>query len=157
VQISTTDSFKLKHILLIDSDEQQREELAAFLRQHLPDFHIICATELNYFFSCLYAAKNIEILIFDFASKDDLQDIFLIKTLAPQVRLMNWTRCQHPEILEQLYQAGVRCFCSKDSSLDAVLISLLIALVEQHLCLDGQLLHCLPWLSDNQSQESKEE
>ncbi len=157
MQITTIDSFKLKHILLIDSDEQQREELAVFLRQQLPDSHIISATEFNYFFSCLYASIDIEILIFDFTNEKDLRDIVLIKTLAPQVRLMNWTRCQHPEILEQLYQAGVRCFCSKDSSLDAVLISLLIALVEQHLCLDGQLLHCLPWLSDNQSQESRED
>lgn len=147
MQIST----HLKHILLIDSDEQQREELAAFLRQQLPDFHIICATELNYFFSCLYAAKDIELLIFDFTNENDLQDILLIKALAPQLKLINWTRCQHPEILEQLYQAGVRCFCSKDSSLDAVLISLLLALVEENLCLDGQLLHCLPWLSNNQS------
>jgi DNA-binding NarL/FixJ family response regulator len=154
---SSTDSFQLKHILLIDSDEHEREKLAAFLRQQLPDFHIICATDLNYFFSCLYAAKNIELLIFDFTTEDDLQDLFLIKTLTPQVKLMSWTRCQHPEVLEQLYQAGVRCFCSKDNSLDAVLISLLLTLFEERLCLDGQLLHCLSWFSDNQSQESQEE
>lgn len=148
---------QLKHILLIDSDEHKREELAALIRQELPDFNILCATKINYFFSCLYASKDIEILIFDCIHENEIQDIFLIKALAPQIRLINWTRCQHPEILEQLYQAGVRCFCSKDSSLDAVLISLLLALVEERLCLDGQLLHCLPWLSDNQSQQNKEE
>ncbi|MGK7936659.1 MAG: DNA-binding response regulator [Xenococcaceae cyanobacterium] len=132
------------NILISEQDKGYREYLARLIRYNRSTYNIYTSTQLERVFDFIYSDIAIDIIFFDIEAEKNATNLAIIKAIKPKTRLINWSNCRHPEVIESLYSLGIRTFCLKDSQPQVIFNALdYINNNQDILYLDKQLNNCL--------------
>ena len=132
------------NVLISEQDRGYREYLTRLIRCNRSGYNIFKSTEIERVFDFIYNDVDIDIVFFDIAAEKNTNNIAILKAIKPKIRLIHWSNCQHPEVIEHLYSLGIRTFCLKDSQPQVVLNALdYVNNNQKILYLDKQLHKCL--------------
>lgn len=144
---SPTSNYKPLNILIVEQDLDAGRRLTKLVKVARPNHKVLLIENLEQIFSLIYGEVAIDLIFFDIQAEANTANIALIKAIMPQVCLIHWSQCQHPEIIELLYSLGINSFCVKDSDADIIIEAMdLAGNYPQSLYLDRQLHKCLPLL-----------
>ncbi len=137
------------NILIAEQNKGYREYLTRLIRYNRSEYNIFKSNDIERVFDFIYSDIAIDIIFFDIESEKNTSTLAMIKAIKPQIRLINWSSCRHPEVIEQLYSLGIRTFCLKDSQPKVILDAIDYVNNNQNiLYLDKQLNNCLYLLSN---------
>ena len=140
---------KSLNILIAEQNKGYREYLTRLIRYNRSECNIFKSTDLERVFDFIYSDIAIDIIFFDIEVEKNPSTLAIIKAIKPQIRLINWSCCRHPEVIEQLYSLGIRTFCLKDSQPKVILDAIDYIHNNQNiLYLDKQLNNCLYLLNN---------
>lgn len=140
------EKYKPLSILIVEPDREWGIRLTNAIKYKRPNYKILILDNLDQIFSLLNGDIKIDLVFFDIATLIDTNSITLIKETEPEISLIHWSSCQHPEIIELLYSLGVNCFCVKGSLKAIAEVMDLAAYYPQSLYVDQMLYNCLPLL-----------
>ncbi|MDJ0634490.1 MAG: DNA-binding response regulator [Xenococcaceae cyanobacterium MO_188.B29] len=130
--------------MISEQDKGYREYLARLIRYNRSTYNIYTATKLERVFDYIYSDIEIDIIFFDIEAEKNASNLAIIKAIKPKTRLINWSNCRHPEVIENLYSLGIRTFCLKDSQPQVIFNAIDYINNNQNiLYLDKQLNNCL--------------
>ena len=137
------------NILIAEQNKGYREYLARLIKYNRLEYNVFNSTSVERIFDFIYSDIEINVMFFDIEAEKNTNTLAIIKALQPKIRLINWSNCKHPEVIEQLYSLGIRTFCLKDSQPKVVLDAIDYAHNNQNiLYLDKQLNNCLYLLNN---------
>lgn len=135
---------KKLNILISEQDQGYREYLARLIRYNRSAYNVFKSTEIERVFDFIYNDMTIDILFFDIEVEQNRNNLAILKAITPKTRLIHWSNCQHPEVIEHIYSLGIRTFCLKDSQPQVILNAIDYVNNNQNiLYLDKQLHKCL--------------
>ncbi len=142
------EKYKPLRIVIVEPDREWRIRLTNAIKDKRPNYKLLIVENLEQIFSLLYGDIKIDLVFFDISTAIDLNNINLLKEMEPEISLIHWSSCQHPEIIELLYSLGVNCFCVKGSLKAIAEIIDLAVYYPQSLYVDQKLYNCLPLLKN---------
>ncbi|MGF1540814.1 MAG: DNA-binding response regulator [Pleurocapsa sp.] len=140
------EKYKPLSIVIVESDREWEIRLTNAIKNKRPNYKILIVDNLEQIFSLLHGDIKIDLVFFDISTVIELNNITLLKAIEPEISLIHWSSCQHPEIIELLYSLGVNCFCVKGSLKAIAEVMDLAAYYPQSLYVDQMLYDCLPLL-----------
>lgn len=132
------------NILISEQDQGYREYLSRLIKYNRSGYNVFKSNGIERIFDFIYNDLEIDIVFFDIAEEKNTNNIAILKAIKPTTRLIHWSNCQHPEVIEHLYSIGIRTFCLKDSQPQVILNAIDYSNNNQNiLYLDKQLHKCL--------------
>lgn len=132
------------NVLISEQDQGYREYLARLIKYNRSAYNVFKSTEIEQFFDFVYNDMVIDIVFFDIEAEKNTDNLAILKAIKPKTRLIHWSNCQHPEVIEHLYSLGVRTFCLKDSQQSVIINAIdYVHNNQKILYLDKQLHKCL--------------
>ena len=101
-------------ILIVESNKFYGQYLARLIKKARPMHKVLLVEQSEQIFSLIYSEVEIDVIFFDIKAELNADNIALVKAIAPKVSSINWSSCQHPEIIELLYSLGINSFCHKE-------------------------------------------
>ncbi len=139
------EKYKSLNILIVEPNRESGRKLVTAIKNKRPNYKILIIDNLEQIFSLLYGEIKIDIVFFDISTEINIDNITLLKAVAPKMSLIHWSNCQHPEVIELLYSLGINSFCVKDSEPDAIADAIDLAVYyPQSLYVHEKLHSCLP-------------
>ena len=136
------------NIVIAESNEFHKAFLARAIAKIRPYHNIIVIDSLEEIFTLMYGEVKIDVVFFDLDSGADINDLKIIRAISPEIAFVHWSNCQHPEIIELLYDLSVNSFCLKRSSPDTFIDAIdSIGKNPKILYMDELLNKCLPLLA----------
>jgi DNA-binding NarL/FixJ family response regulator len=136
-------------IFIVEPNQEHSSKLAQLIQEERPYHDLYQAETFEDVFTAIYEELPIDIVIFDIETTDEPVDISLVQAILPEVRLINWSNCRHPEVIEFLYSLGVKYFCIKNSNPKTIIEAIDYSNNNQNiLYLDKQLGNCLSLLKN---------
>lgn len=132
------------NILISEPDKGHRDYLDKLIRYNRSAYNIFTSTHIDRVFDFIYSDIEIDIIFFDIETEKNTNSLAILKAIKPKIRLINWSNCRHPEVIEYLYSLGIRTFCLKDSQPKVIFNAIDYINNNQNiLYLDKQLNNCL--------------
>ncbi len=145
--IFTAAQSKKLNIIIVETQEYQGKCLRELIKTIRPQHKVSVVKSLEDIFAFFYGEVAIDLIFFDVEEEANTDNIALIKAIAPEMRLIHWSNCQHPEIIDLLYALGVNSFCTKESDSNTIIEAIDLAADYPQSCyFDPQLHSCLPLL-----------
>jgi DNA-binding NarL/FixJ family response regulator len=141
------DRYKHLNVLIVEPSRNRGHFLTKLIAQARPHHKVLLIDNLEQVFSLIYGEVTLDIIFFDIDTEPNIDNVALIKAISPQIGLIHWSRCQHPEVIELLYSLGVKSFCYKTSNPEIIIEAMdLAGNYPKCLYLDKQLNGCLSLL-----------
>ena len=138
---------KKLNIIIVETQEYQGKCLRELITTIRPQHKVNVVNSLEDVFAFFYGEVTIDLIFFDVEEEANTDNIALIKAITPEMRLIHWSNCQHPEIIDLLYSLGVNSFCTKESNSSTIIEALDLAAGYPQSCyFDPKLYSCLPLL-----------
>ena len=132
------------NLLICEQDRSYRDYLSRLIKGNRSGYNVFKSTTIERVFDFVYNDVEIDIVFFDIAAEKNTNNIAILRAIKPKIRLIHWSNCQHPEVIEHLYSLGVRTFCLKDSQPQVILNAIdYVNNNQKILYLDKQLHKCL--------------
>lgn len=139
--------YKKLNIIIVETQEFQSKCLKELIQTVRPQHNVMRVKNLEEIFAFFYGEVSIDLIFFDIEEETNTDNLTLIKAISPQMRLIHWSNCQHPEIIDLLHSLGVNSFCYKESDSSTIIEAIdLAANYPQSIYIDEQLHSCLPLL-----------
>ena len=139
--------YQALNIVIAESNMDRRNFIIKAIAKFRPYHNIMALDDIEEVFSLIYGEVVIDVILFDIEPLLDVNNISIINAISPEIAFIHWSNCQHPEIIELLYNLGVNSFCFKSSSAEILITALdSIATNPNILYLDEYLNECLPLL-----------
>ena len=139
--------FKKLNIIIVETHEYHGKCLRELIATIRPQHKVSVVNSLEDVFAFFYGEVTIDLIFFDVEEEANTDNIALIKAITPEMRLIHWSNCQHPEIIDLLYSLGVNSFCTKESDSRIIIEAMdLAANYPQSCYFDPELYSCLPLL-----------
>lgn len=140
--------YKKLNIIIVETQEYQGKCLIELIQMVRPQHNIMRIQSLEEIFAFFYGEVSLDLIFFDIEEEANTDNLALIKAIIPEMRLIHWSNCQHPEIIDLLYSLGVNSFCTKESDSNTIIEAIdLAANYPQSIYIDKQLHSCLPLLN----------
>ena len=137
------------NILISEKEKGYREYLARLISYNRSAYNIFTSTEIERVFDFIYSDIDLDIVFFDIEAEANASNIAILRRIQPKVRLINWSNCRHPEVIEYLYSLGIKTFCLKESQPQVILNAIDYINNNQNiLYLDKKLNNCLYLLNN---------
>jgi DNA-binding NarL/FixJ family response regulator len=147
--LSRKSTYKPFKIFIVEPNQSYLQKLSQLIATHRPYHNIYHGENFEELFAAIYEDLKFDIVIFDLESTHELVDISLIQAILPEIRLISWSNCKHPEIIELIYSLGVKYFCLKNSDPKTIIDAIDYSNNNQNiLYLDKQLDNCLSLLQN---------
>ncbi|WP_052055468.1 response regulator transcription factor [Myxosarcina sp. GI1] len=101
-------------VLAVESNKFYGQSLTRLIKKARPMHKVLLVENSEQIFSLMYSEVEIDVIFFDIKAELNTDNITLIKAIAPKISLINWSSCQHPEVIELLYSLGINFFCHKE-------------------------------------------
>ena len=145
--IPRKNKYKHLNILIVEPNRHRGHFLTKLIKETRPNHKVLSIDNLEQVFSLIYGKIALDIIFFDIETEPNIDNVALIKAISPQISLIHWSKCQHPEIIELLYALGVKSFCYKTSKTQTIIEAMdLAGNYPKCLYLDRQLTGCLSLL-----------
>ena len=137
------------NILISEKEKGYRDYLARLIKYNRSAYNIFTSTEIERVFDFIYSDIELDIVFFDIEVEKNSSNIAILRIIQPKIRLINWSNCRHPEVIEHLYSLGIKTFCLKDSQPQVILNAIDYINNNQNiLYLDKKLNNCLYLLNN---------
>ena len=103
------------NILISEKETSYREYLAKLIKSNRSAYNVFTSIKMERVFDFIYSDIEIDIVFFDVEVEKNSSNLAILRRVKPNIRLINWSNCRHPEVIEYLYYLGIKTFCLKDS------------------------------------------
>ena len=103
------------NILISEQATSYREYLARLIKSNRSAYNVFTSIKMERVFDFIYSDIEIDIVFFDVEVEKNSSNLAILRRVKPNIRLINWSNCRHPEVIEYLYYLGIKTFCLKDS------------------------------------------
>jgi DNA-binding NarL/FixJ family response regulator len=143
----TKKRYKPLNISIVEPSRNRGHFLTKLIKSARPNHKVLLVDNLEQVFSLIYGKVALDIIFFDIETEPNTDNVALIKAISPEISLIHWSQCHHPEIIELLYSLGVKSFCCKTSDPQIIIEAMdLAGNYPKCLYLDKQLTGCLSLL-----------
>ena len=132
------------NILISEKETSYREYLAKLIKSNRSAYNVFTSIKMERVFDFIYSEIEIDIVFFDVEVEKNSSNLAILRRIKPNIRLINWSNCRHPEVIEYLYYLGIKTFCLKDSDPHVIFNAIDYINNNQNiLYLDKKLNNCL--------------
>ena len=132
------------NILISEKETSYREYLAKLIKSNRSAYNVFTSIKMERVFDFIYSDIEIDIVFFDVEVEKNSSNLAILRRIKPNIRLINWSNCRHPEVIEYLYYLGIKTFCLKDSDHHVIFNAIDYINNNQNiLYLDKKLNNCL--------------